>query len=69
MSSNRSILLFGHGDGGGGPAISHLEKLKRLVNCESISRIHMNSTPDDFFHEVSAHICFSQLPRCEVIIW
>lgn len=52
MASNRSILLFGHGDGGGGPAISHFEKLRRLVPCQSVSRIHTTSTPDDFFHEV-----------------
>lgn len=52
MASNRSMLLFGHGDGGGGPGISHLEKLRRLVPCESISRIHMSSTPDEFFEEV-----------------
>jgi hypothetical protein len=51
-ASNRSMLLFGHGDGGGGPAISHLEKLRRLVPCESVARIHMSSTPDDFFKEV-----------------
>jgi hypothetical protein len=52
MSSNRSILLFGHGDGGGGPAVSHLEKLRRLSPCQSMSRIHMSSTPDAFFAEI-----------------
>jgi alpha-mannosidase len=30
MTSRRSLLLFGHGDGGGGPAVSHLERLIRL---------------------------------------
>jgi Glycosyl hydrolases family 38 N-terminal domain/Alpha mannosidase middle domain len=30
LTSRRSLLLFGHGDGGGGPAVSHLERLARL---------------------------------------
>jgi alpha-mannosidase len=46
------MLLFGHGDGGGGPAVSHLEKLRRLSSCQAMPRIHMTSTPDDFFLEV-----------------
>lgn len=62
MASNRSILLFGHGDGGGGPAISHLEKLRRLKPCESVSRIHTTATPDDFFHEVKC--CKSYYDLC-----
>jgi alpha-mannosidase len=32
-TSRRSLLLFGHGDGGGGPAVSHLERLARLESC------------------------------------
>ena len=52
MASNRSLLLFGHGDGGGGPAISHFEKLRRLKPCESVARIHTDSHPNDFFLKV-----------------
>ncbi len=28
--SNSSLLLFGDGDGGGGPQIEHIERLERL---------------------------------------
>ena len=52
LSSNRSILLFGHGDGGGGPAVSHLEKLRRLAPCPALPRLHMESSPEEFFAQV-----------------
>jgi alpha-mannosidase len=52
LSSNRSLLLFGHGDGGGGPAVSHLEKLNRMVAAPGLPRIHMEATPEEFFHQV-----------------
>ncbi|KAK4165681.1 alpha-mannosidase [Cladorrhinum sp. PSN259] len=48
-----SLLVFGKGDGGGGPTWQHLEKLRR---CRAISdtvgllpRVHMGSSVDDFF--------------------
>ncbi|KAK3329649.1 glycoside hydrolase family 38 protein [Apodospora peruviana] len=48
-----SLLVFGKGDGGGGPTWEHLEKLRR---CRGISdtvgllpRVHMGSSVDDFF--------------------
>lgn len=46
------MLLYGHGDGGGGPAVSHLEKLQRMVNAPGLSRIHLESTPEAFFQQV-----------------
>lgn len=51
-----SLLVFGKGDGGGGPTWQHLEKLRR---CRAISdtvgllpRVHMGSSVDDFFERL-----------------
>ncbi|ROT37304.1 glycosyl hydrolase family 38 domain-containing protein [Sodiomyces alkalinus F11] len=48
-----SLLVFGKGDGGGGPTWQHLEKLRR---CRGIAdqvgllpRVHMGNTVDEFF--------------------
>lgn len=51
-----SLLVFGKGDGGGGPTWQHLEKLRR---CRGISdevgllpRVHLGNSVDDFFDEL-----------------
>ncbi|KAI1322210.1 glycoside hydrolase family 38 protein [Xylariaceae sp. FL0255] len=51
-----SLLVFGKGDGGGGPTWQHIEKLRR---CRGISdqigrlpTIHMGNTVDDFFDQL-----------------
>lgn len=51
-----SLLVFGKGDGGGGPTWEHLEKLRR---CRGISdrtgglpRVHMGNSVDDFFDKI-----------------
>ncbi|KAF7594494.1 Glycoside hydrolase, 38 vacuolar alpha mannosidase [Aspergillus hancockii] len=48
-----SLLVFGKGDGGGGPTFEHLEKLRR---CRGVSdkvgllpRVQMGESVDDFF--------------------
>ncbi|QIW96433.1 hypothetical protein AMS68_001951 [Peltaster fructicola] len=48
-----SLLVFGKGDGGGGPTFGHIEKLRR---CRGISdkvgllpRVHMGGSVEDFF--------------------
>jgi alpha-mannosidase len=53
-----SMLVFGKGDGGGGPTWEHIEKLRR---CRGISdevgllpRVHMGSTVDQFFDKLEA---------------
>lgn len=50
---NTSLLVFGKGDGGGGPTFEHLEKLRR---CRGLSdktgllpRVKMGDSVDDFF--------------------
>jgi alpha-mannosidase len=51
-----SLLVFGKGDGGGGPTWQHIEKLRR---CRGISdevgllpRVHMGNSVDQFFDKV-----------------
>jgi alpha-mannosidase len=51
-----SLLVFGNGDGGGGPIAQMLEKLRR---CRGVSdtigrlpKIKMGSTVDEFFEKV-----------------
>ncbi|KAL4782058.1 glycosyl hydrolases family 38 N-terminal domain-containing protein [Aspergillus varians] len=61
-SDNTSLLVFGKGDGGGGPTFEHLEKLRR---CRGLSdkigllpRATMGGSVDDFFANLekkSAH--------------
>ncbi|KAI1082870.1 glycoside hydrolase family 38 protein [Whalleya microplaca] len=51
-----SLLVFGKGDGGGGPTWQHIEKLRR---CRGISdkigrlpTVHLGNTVDDFFDKL-----------------
>ncbi|KAL2270134.1 hypothetical protein VTJ83DRAFT_2318 [Remersonia thermophila] len=51
-----SLLVFGKGDGGGGPTWQHIEKLRR---CRGISdtvgllpRVHSGNSVDDFFDKL-----------------
>jgi alpha-mannosidase len=51
-----SLIVFGKGDGGGGPTWQHVEKLRR---CRGISdqvgllpRVHMGNSVDDFFERL-----------------
>eukprot|EP00834_Sanchytrium_tribonematis_P000726 NODE_14_length_51535_cov_1.125049.p4 type:complete len:737 gc:universal NODE_14_length_51535_cov_1.125049:45082-42872(-) len=55
--TNKSVLLFGDGDGGGGPTRQHLENLARARKCPSIPSVtykdpivvydHLNSVKND----------------------
>jgi alpha-mannosidase len=51
--SNRSLLLFGDGDGGGGPQLEHLERLERLKDFEGAPKVKF-STCHDFFSDMEA---------------
>ena len=49
--SNRAMMLFGIGDGGGGPGYEHIERLNRYRDIKKVPKV----TPGkaiDFFHEI-----------------
>jgi alpha-mannosidase len=57
---NTSLLVFGKGDGGGGPTWAMLEKLRR---CRGLSdtigllpRVHMGNSVDDFYAKLEKKI-------------
>jgi alpha-mannosidase len=52
--SNHSMLLFGHGDGGGGPQRRMLDYLTRTKNVDGLPRVRLGHTPTDFFDRVAA---------------
>ncbi|MGA8210832.1 MAG: alpha-mannosidase, partial [Nocardioidaceae bacterium] len=47
-AATRSLLLFGHGDGGGGPTREMLERAHRFADLEGMPRVHPES-PARFF--------------------
>lgn len=51
--SNQSYLLFGYGDGGGGPTRPMLEQLNRMEDVDGLPRVTMR-TPLDFFQRCEA---------------
>ena len=53
--ADRSLLLFGFGDGGGGPTRNMMEHLHRYENLEGVSRVTIES-PNDFFDKAHREI-------------
>ena len=53
--ANESYLLFGYGDGGGGPTNEMLEQLQRMGDVDGLPRTQMR-TPQDFFARCAADI-------------
>jgi alpha-mannosidase len=49
--ANEILFTFGHGDGGGGPASTHMEHLRREWDLEGLPRCELKSVPD-FFHSI-----------------
>lgn len=49
--SNRSLSLFGIGDGGGGPGFEHLERAKRLEDIKGMPKYRMGKAKP-FFDEI-----------------
>lgn len=53
-----SLLVFGRGDGGGGPLVEEIEKLRRFrgmadtVGTGAAPRVHMGDSVDDFFDKL-----------------
>ncbi|HEY5671703.1 MAG TPA: alpha-mannosidase [Anaerolineales bacterium] len=53
--ANESYLLFGYGDGGGGPTPAMLEQLRRMVDVDGLPRTQIRS-PREFFSRCAADI-------------
>jgi alpha-mannosidase len=51
--SGRSLLVFGYGDGGGGPTPEMLETLRRVRDLQGVPRTAM-ATSDEFFDALEA---------------
>ncbi|MHB2018470.1 MAG: glycoside hydrolase family 38 N-terminal domain-containing protein, partial [Candidatus Xenobia bacterium] len=58
--SHHSYLLFGHGDGGGGPTVRMLEILQRVGDLEGLPRTRVR-TPSEFFTRLEDDA--QELPR------
>lgn len=50
---NRAMLLYGIGDGGGGPGEEHLERLRREYDLRGLPRVKQGKAID-FFNEIAA---------------
>ena len=46
--SSHALMVFGIGDGGGGPGEEHLERLMRIQDVEGLPKINFSSTADFF---------------------
>ncbi len=46
--SGHALMCYGIGDGGAGPGIEHLERLRRLAAFESLPRVRISRTPEFF---------------------
>jgi alpha-mannosidase len=55
-----SLLVFGKGDGGGGPTWQHLEKLRRCRGMSDqvglLPRVHMGQSVEDFFDSLEKKV-------------
>jgi alpha-mannosidase len=51
--TNAGMLVFGHGDGGGGPDRGMLERLRRLKNVDGMPKVQIKS-PVEFFERIAA---------------
>lgn len=49
--SNASLLVYGNGDGGGGPLSSMIERLRRMKNVDGLPKTHM-ALPTEFFEKI-----------------
>ncbi|KAL1928348.1 hypothetical protein VTP01DRAFT_2704 [Rhizomucor pusillus] len=49
--SNISLLVYGNGDGGGGPLASMIERLRRMKNVDGLPRVEMGA-PSDFYEKL-----------------
>ncbi|RUS22997.1 hypothetical protein BC937DRAFT_94116 [Endogone sp. FLAS-F59071] len=52
--TNESLLLFGYGDGGGGPNAEMLERLERLRNVDGLPTVK-SGDPTEFFERIEKY--------------
>lgn len=52
-SSGTSLLVYGYGDGGGGPTRAMIESLRRAADLQGLPRTH-TATSDEFFEALEA---------------
>ena len=57
--ANRSLMAFGHGDGGGGPTREMMERARRVANLEGSPKVVVES-PREFFAKAEAE--YEQAP-------
>ncbi|MFH1742920.1 MAG: glycoside hydrolase family 38 C-terminal domain-containing protein, partial [bacterium] len=50
--SDRCLMIFGIGDGGGGPGAEHLERLQREKNLDGLAPV-VQETSDEFFQRIA----------------
>jgi alpha-mannosidase len=64
-----SLLVFGKGDGGGGPTWEHLEKLRRCRGMSDqvglLPRVHMGQSVEDFFDRLEKKVA----EGTELVTW
>lgn len=53
--ADHSLLLFGFGDGGGGPTRNMMEHLRRYKNLEGVSRVTLEG-PNEFFDKARTQL-------------
>jgi alpha-mannosidase len=53
--ANESYLLFGYGDGGGGPTPAMLEQIRRMGNVDGLPRVQIRA-PQEFFARCEADL-------------
>ena len=65
-----SLLVFGKGDGGGGPTYGHIEKLRRCRgisdNVGRLPRVQMGNSVDDFFDRLEQKAATGET---ELVTW
>jgi hypothetical protein len=44
--TNSSLLVYGNGDGGGGPLAGMIERLKRMENVDGLAKVKMGSATE-----------------------
>ena len=64
--ADRSLLLFGFGDGGGGPTRNMMEHLHRYENLEGVSKVSIEE-PNDFFDKAHQQLAKNAGP--EMPVW